>query len=169
MSSGTWWHGARRRSMQSGSKGDTRCSSQEVQSSGTNRLVASGSMALHAFDVRHKISWHLGSEVFPLGAPSRHHVRPTDRLACWRSSSQIARRLLTAHLSLSSCPRLLILCHHGGCLLQRQLWVRLLAVFESWRIADLCSYLEGIVRGYKNALLTNQNYSNLTQCETIDG
>jgi V-type H+-transporting ATPase subunit d len=31
------------------------------------------------------------------------------------------------------------------------------------------SYIEGIVRGYRNALLTGQNYSNLTQCETIDG
>jgi V-type H+-transporting ATPase subunit d len=31
------------------------------------------------------------------------------------------------------------------------------------------SYIEGIVRGYRNALLTSQNYSNLTQCETIDG
>ncbi|KAI1546345.1 NtpC Archaeal vacuolar-type H+-ATPase subunit C [Pyrenophora tritici-repentis] len=30
-------------------------------------------------------------------------------------------------------------------------------------------YIEGIVRGYRNALLTSQNYSNLTQCETIDG
>ncbi|KAL8736840.1 MAG: hypothetical protein Q9181_002283 [Wetmoreana brouardii] len=29
-------------------------------------------------------------------------------------------------------------------------------------------YLEGIVRGYRNSLLTGQNYSNLTQCETID-
>jgi vacuolar-type H+-ATPase subunit C/Vma6 len=26
-----------------------------------------------------------------------------------------------------------------------------------------------VVRGYRNALLTSQNYSNLTQCETIDG
>jgi hypothetical protein len=25
------------------------------------------------------------------------------------------------------------------------------------------------VRGYRNALLTSQNYNNLTQCETIDG
>jgi V-type H+-transporting ATPase subunit d len=25
------------------------------------------------------------------------------------------------------------------------------------------------VRGYRNALLTSQNYSNLTQCENIDG
>lgn len=33
----------------------------------------------------------------------------------------------------------------------------------------LYSYVEGIVRGYRNALLTGQNYSNLTQCETIDG
>ena len=30
-------------------------------------------------------------------------------------------------------------------------------------------YVEGIVRGYRNTLLTGQNYSNLTQCETIDG
>jgi hypothetical protein len=31
------------------------------------------------------------------------------------------------------------------------------------------SYIEGIVRGYRNTLLTSQNYNNLTQCETIDG
>ena len=31
------------------------------------------------------------------------------------------------------------------------------------------SYIEGIVRGYRNGLLTGANYSNLTQCETIDG
>lgn len=30
-------------------------------------------------------------------------------------------------------------------------------------------YLEGIVRGYRNTLLTSQQYNNLTQCETIDG
>ena len=30
-------------------------------------------------------------------------------------------------------------------------------------------YVEGIVRGYRNTLLTGQNYANLTQCETIDG
>lgn len=30
-------------------------------------------------------------------------------------------------------------------------------------------YIEGIVRGYRNGLLTSQNYNNLTQCETIDG
>lgn len=35
--------------------------------------------------------------------------------------------------------------------------------------ANFCRYLEGIVRGYRNSLLTSQNYSNLTQCETIDG
>ncbi|KAK2046597.1 ATP synthase subunit [Colletotrichum somersetense] len=29
-------------------------------------------------------------------------------------------------------------------------------------------YIEGIVRGYRNGLLTSSNYSNLTQCETID-
>jgi len=31
------------------------------------------------------------------------------------------------------------------------------------------SYLEGIVRGYRNGLLTGANYTNMTQCETIDG
>lgn len=30
-------------------------------------------------------------------------------------------------------------------------------------------YIEGIVRGYRNTLLTGQNYGNLTQCETVDG
>lgn len=30
-------------------------------------------------------------------------------------------------------------------------------------------YVEGIVRGYRNTLLTGQNYGNLCQCETIDG
>ncbi|KAK0380796.1 V-type proton ATPase subunit D [Colletotrichum limetticola] len=29
-------------------------------------------------------------------------------------------------------------------------------------------YIEGIVRGYRNGLLTGSNYANLTQCETID-
>ena len=36
-------------------------------------------------------------------------------------------------------------------------------------VTDDDSYIEGIVRGYRNALLTSQNYSNLTQCENIDG
>ncbi len=36
--------------------------------------------------------------------------------------------------------------------------------------ADPCtSYIEGIVRGYRNGLLTGNNYINMTQCETIDG
>lgn len=30
-------------------------------------------------------------------------------------------------------------------------------------------YIEGIVRGYRNTLLTGSQYNNLTQCETIDG
>ncbi|KAA8896047.1 vacuolar ATP synthase subunit D1 [Sphaerosporella brunnea] len=29
-------------------------------------------------------------------------------------------------------------------------------------------YIEGLVRGYRNSLLTSANYSNLTQCETLD-
>ena len=35
--------------------------------------------------------------------------------------------------------------------------------------AESYRYIEGIVRGYRNSLLTGQNYSNLAQCETIDG
>lgn len=42
------------------------------------------------------------------------------------------------------------------------------ALFE-WLIVDFLRYVEGIVRGYRNSLLSGQNYSNLTQCETIDG
>ena len=30
-------------------------------------------------------------------------------------------------------------------------------------------FLEGILRGYKAGLLTQGNYSNLTQCETLEG
>lgn len=30
-------------------------------------------------------------------------------------------------------------------------------------------YIEGIVRGYRNGLLTGNNYSNMTQCENVDG
>ena len=38
-----------------------------------------------------------------------------------------------------------------------------------WKFTDYFSYIEGIVRGYRNSLLTGQNYSNLVQCENIDG
>jgi V-type H+-transporting ATPase subunit d len=30
-------------------------------------------------------------------------------------------------------------------------------------------FLEGVVRGYKGALLTQGNYHNLTQCENLEG
>jgi len=30
-------------------------------------------------------------------------------------------------------------------------------------------YFEGLVRGYRNQLLTAQSYANLTQCDTVDG
>jgi hypothetical protein len=30
-------------------------------------------------------------------------------------------------------------------------------------------YLEGVVRGYKNSLLTQNNYHTLTQCENLEG
>lgn len=30
-------------------------------------------------------------------------------------------------------------------------------------------YLEGIVRGFKGGIITNNVYTNLTQCETLEG
>ncbi len=30
-------------------------------------------------------------------------------------------------------------------------------------------YLEGVIRGFKAGLLSQAQYSNLTQCETLDG
>ncbi len=30
-------------------------------------------------------------------------------------------------------------------------------------------YLDGILRGYKSGLITKHQYSNFTQCETIEG
>ena len=30
-------------------------------------------------------------------------------------------------------------------------------------------FLEGVVRGYRNSLLTQSVYSNLTQCENLEG
>lgn len=42
-------------------------------------------------------------------------------------------------------------------------------VSQSDSKTDKGRYIEGIVRGYRNTLLTHQSYGNLTQCETIDG
>lgn len=39
---------------------------------------------------------------------------------------------------------------------------------RSWK-RDRLTSVKGIVRGYRNQLLSGQNYGNLTQCETIDG
>jgi hypothetical protein len=58
---------------------------------------------------------------------------------------------------------------HGGPFLQRQIRVCRLYRGRLTYLTLLNSYIEGIVRGYRNALLTSQNYSNLTQCENIDG
>lgn len=61
--------------------------------------------------------------------------------------------------------------HHGGPILQCERRVSIFAGV-SWPVLRLLmcfSYIEGIVRGYRNSLLTSQNYGNLTQCETIDG
>ena len=70
----------------------------------------------------------------------------------------------------------------GGPLVQCQQWVcRFFSSYLFMRSveethADMlgvpsppCSYIEGIVRGYRNGLLTGTNYTNMTQCENIDG
>lgn len=68
----------------------------------------------------------------------------------------------------SHTQSILILYNYGRALVQRQQWV---SECVSLRELDLTfhSYIEGIVRGYRNGLLTQTNYTNLTQCETIDG
>jgi hypothetical protein len=60
---------------------------------------------------------------------------------------------------------------HGGPLLQRE---RARARHSQHGLrahsAQVSSgFLEGIVRGYKAGLLTQAQYANLTQCETLDG
>lgn len=47
----------------------------------------------------------------------------------------------------------------------RRLWLTVASAIQN----ATNGYVEGVVRGYRNALLTNQNYGNLTQCENIDG
>ena len=32
-----------------------------------------------------------------------------------------------------------------------------------------CGFLEGLVRGFKNGVLTDDDYRHLTQCDTLDG
>ena len=59
-------------------------------------------------------------------------------------------------------------CCHGRLVLQRQRRVHARRSFMNYR-ANYLRYIEGIVRGYRNSLLTGQSYNNLTQCETIDG
>jgi V-type H+-transporting ATPase subunit d len=39
--------------------------------------------------------------------------------------------------------------------------------FRSYQMS--AGFLEGVVRGYKGALLTQANYHNLTQCENLEG
>ena len=45
----------------------------------------------------------------------------------------------------------------------------LLYEMESLLYNSHSGYLEGVLRGFKAGLLTQNQYSNLTQCETIDG
>lgn len=63
---------------------------------------------------------------------------------------------------------ILILYKYGGPLVQRQQWVSDMCIIGELDLT-IYSYIEGIVRGYRNGLLTQTNYTNLTQCETIDG
>lgn len=44
-----------------------------------------------------------------------------------------------------------------------------LTLFSSLALQADAGFLEGVVRGYKNGLLTQANYNNLTQCETLEG
>ena|SRR2546421_4718638 len=59
--------------------------------------------------------------------------------------------------------------HNGGSVLQCERRVSCKEVDYIPVILTLKSYVEGIVRGYRNGLLTSQNYSSLTQCDNIDG
>lgn len=59
--------------------------------------------------------------------------------------------------------------HHGRPFLQCEWRVSVSMFLAGQFCANYPRYVEGIVRGYRNSLLTGQNYSNLTQCESIDG
>lgn len=54
--------------------------------------------------------------------------------------------------------------NHGGVVLQRRLPPLLTA---NTQVNN--GFLEGIVRGIKNSLLTQSQYHNLTQCENLEG
>jgi V-type H+-transporting ATPase subunit d len=63
---------------------------------------------------------------------------------------------------------------HGGPVLQREKRCARHAYYRLrthiGRVPQVSTgYLEGIVRGYKAGLLTQGQYANLTQCETLDG
>lgn len=62
----------------------------------------------------------------------------------------------------------------GGSLLQCTLFIIVSNRRDSTYAAQSTSqvdagFLEGIVRGYKTGLLTQNQYNNLTQCESIEG
>lgn len=83
-------------------------------------------------------------------------------------------RALPITASCDSPPRFLLLnfiCCHGRPLLQckRRVRIAFYTLYYETSVLIFCSYIEGVVRGYRNSLLTGQNYNNLVQCETIDG
>ena len=56
----------------------------------------------------------------------------------------------------------------GGTVFQRECFPE--HIFGAFILAKVSNgFLEGIVRGYKAGILTENNYKNLTQCETLEG
>lgn len=88
---------------------------------------------------------------------------------CWAGLASSTSQVIDADTQASRAT-IFNTAHHGRSLLQCQIWVRQPECILAAPQSDIpYSYIEGIVRGYRNALLTSQNYNNLTQCETIDG
>lgn len=52
--------------------------------------------------------------------------------------------------------------------LAHSVFTELLAVLSATSQAQN-GFLEGVVRGYRNSLLTSNVYNNLTQCENLEG
>jgi hypothetical protein len=54
-------------------------------------------------------------------------------------------------------------------------------MLDVWRVADVCmmgpeytfnsndGYFEGLARGFRAGILTREDYTNLCQCETLEG
>ena len=81
-----------------------------------------------------------------ISVASRRQLQPRRVLVALRPNSPDTNRIFTCHLS---------------CIKQR-------IEMEGLYFNVNGGYVEGIVRGYRNTLLTGSNYGNLTQCESID-